>query len=135
MKDNFVLAIQYYYEDGWYGTRRRYFFKGENEEGFKTKSEAKKYVSLLKKFVEKDNKKGMFQATEIAVETKENFPTFKYYGAGPSWACCNCYVETKDFISFINEEKERLEKGRKEREFNKQRAAAYKLYKTIGSRK
>jgi hypothetical protein len=96
-----VLALETYTEDGWYGTRRRYYYAGPDGQGFKNKSAASKFKSDLRKYV-----KGLIQGkTKTSINGTvvcgllNEFPTYKYMGAGPSYSCCNIEVTDIDLLT------------------------------------
>ena len=112
-KKKLVLAIEFYIENGWYGDRYRFIFSGMDGEGFKTKSEAGKYSSMLKKYLKNRNKdyvNGQVSAAEL-----EKYKTYIYMGAGPSYSCKNLNVNVEEFSKFIEKENARLEEGREMR--------------------
>ena len=116
MKKKYVIAIQFYFEDNWYGTRARYIYNGIDGEGFDTKGAASKHASMLRKFVKEEHRvseKGFFEIDEF-----ENLETYKYMGAGPSWACSNVMVDAEKFTHFVEKENEKMGERRRDREFN-----------------
>jgi len=114
MKKRYVLAIRFYFKDGWYGTRKRYIYAG-SENGFETKKDAKAYVSMLKKFLK--NKCFIKETGQIEIEEEEKMETYRYCGAGPSWSCSNVKVNVEDFHKFIENENKRLEENKRRKMF------------------
>ena len=100
-----VVSVMVYVENGWYGKRYRYFYAGQEGNGFENKTQARKSAGALKRYV-KERIKYQFGAKgsisgdiEIGdINNKVEMPTYKYYGAGPSWACTNCEVEADKLI-------------------------------------
>jgi hypothetical protein len=91
-----VVAIMVNVEDSWYGKNYRYYYAGPEGTGFKTKTEARKSVGALKKYV-KNRIKQQFgsrgsMSDKVVIGDLNEMETYKYYGAGPSWACNNCEV-------------------------------------------
>ena len=91
-----VVAIMVHVNDDWYGKSFRYYYAGPDETGFKNKTEARKYAGALKKYV-KNRIKQQFGSrgsmdNEVVIGDINEMETYKYYGAGPSWACDNCEV-------------------------------------------
>lgn len=111
----YVVAIQFYFEDGWYGTRRRYIYAGEDGNGFDSKREARTHTSMLKKFLKKELRIEEAGMVEIGVE--KEMETYRYMGAGPSWSCSNVHINVERFERFVEKEKVRLEDGKKRREW------------------
>jgi len=96
-----VVAIMVNVNDNWYGKNYRYYYAGPEGEGFKNKTEARKSAGALKKYV-KNRIKQQFgsrgsMSDKIVIGDLNEMETYKYYGAGPSWACDNCEV-TVDVI-------------------------------------
>lgn len=96
-----VVSLMVFIEDGWYGSRIRYYYAGENGEGFKNKTEARKASSLLKKYVKQRIKhksnRSISGGIEIGdINSEVEMPTYRYCGAGPSWACNNYEVPFSD---------------------------------------
>jgi hypothetical protein len=99
-----VVAIMVNVEDNWYGKNYRYYCAGPDSTGFKNKTEARKYAGALKKYV-KSRIKQQFgskgsMSNDVVIGDINEMETYKYYGAGPSWACDNCEV-TVDIIKNI----------------------------------
>lgn len=88
-----VIAILTYQEDGWYGTRRRYYYEGPDGLGFKNKTEAKKYESKFKKYIKSIIKERGEQLNGIEIGELKDMVTYKYCGAGPSLSITNIKVE------------------------------------------
>lgn len=91
-----VVAIMVHVKDDWYGKNFRYYYAGPDDTGFKNKTEAKKHAGTLKKYV-KDRVKVLFGTkgsmdNDVVIGDINEMETYKYYGAGPSWACDNCEV-------------------------------------------
>ena len=90
-----VVAIMVHVKDDWYGKSFRYYYAGPDDTGFKNKTEAKKHAGVLKKYV-KDRVKVRFGTKgsmgDVEIGDINEMETYKYYGAGPSWACTNCEV-------------------------------------------
>ena len=91
-----VVAIMVHVQDGWYGQNYRYYYAGPDDAGFKNKTEARKQAGALKKYV-KEHIKYRFGAkgsmdNDVVIGDINEMETYKYYGAGPSWACANCEV-------------------------------------------
>ena len=114
MKKNLVLGIEFYLDDGWYGDRRRFIFDGEDGEGFRTKGEAGQYSSMLKKWCKARDSK--YTQGKVDAKPLEDFPTYKYMGAGPSYSCKNINVPADEFLAFIEKEEAAMAKRKKERE-------------------
>ena len=99
--EKIVVALETYTDDGWYGKHRRYFYAGPEGLGFKNKTEAGKFKSKLKKYVKERIK--YLNKTEINGDVKvdylNNFSTYKYCGAGPSYSCSN--IEIKNWQSEV----------------------------------
>jgi hypothetical protein len=101
-----VVALETYTNDGWYGTRNRYYYAGPEGQGFKNKTEAGKYKGKLKKYVKQLIK--YRSKTEINGEATtgmlSEFPTYIYCGAGPSYSCSNVEVKNiEDRWGFTNQ--------------------------------
>ena len=116
MKKKYVVAVQFYFEDGWYGTRRRYIYAGENGEGFDSKGEARTHTSMLKKYLKKVS--GIKETGKVEIDELEKLETYRYCGAGPSWSCNNCMVDALRFSTFVERENEEMGERRRVREFN-----------------
>jgi len=91
-----VVSIMVNVEDNWYGKNYRYYCAGPDSTGFKNKTEARKYAGALKKYV-KSRIKQQFgsrgsMSNDVVIGDINEMETYKYYGAGPSWACDNCDV-------------------------------------------
>lgn len=91
-----VVAIMVNVDDNWYGKNYRYYYAGPEGTGFKNKTEARKCAGALKKYVKESIKyrfgaKGAMR-NDIVIGDINEMETYKYYGAGPSWACDNCEV-------------------------------------------
>jgi len=93
MESKLVIALETRTDDGWYGTYSRFVYSGPEGLGFKNKTEANKYKSKLKKHV-----KGRIGLRTKMLDTKvgllEDFPTYIYCSAGPSYSCNNIKIET-----------------------------------------
>lgn len=85
-----VIALEVYVEDNWYGKRYRFYYAGENGLGFKNKTEAKKYGSKLKKHIKQTRR---YNGNLVAGKLDE-FVTYKYLGAGPSYSCPNILIKS-----------------------------------------
>lgn len=109
-----VLAIQWHVRDDWYGKNYRIIFKGFDDNGFRTKTEAKKHLSMLKKFAffKYGNSDIEFSKKYNIIEIDEykNLETYRYYSMGPSWSCTNISVDVNEFKEFVESEKIRLKK-------------------------
>jgi hypothetical protein len=92
---NLVISLKTYTNDGWYGLSNRYYYAGVDGNGFKNKTEANKFKSKLKKYIK--NKIKYNSKIEIdggfEVGILENFCTYRYMGAGPSYSCTNIEVK------------------------------------------
>jgi hypothetical protein len=91
-----VVAIMVNVNDNWYGKNYRYYYAGPEGTGFKNKTEARKSAGALKKYV-KNRIKQQFgskgsMSNDVVIGDLNEMETYKYYGAGPSWACDNCEV-------------------------------------------
>ena len=91
-----VVAIMVNVDDNWYGKNYRYYYAGSEGTGFKNKTEARKSAGALKKYV-KNRIKQQFgsrgsMSNDVTIGNINEMETYKYYGAGPSWACDNCEV-------------------------------------------
>jgi hypothetical protein len=91
-----VVAIMVHVDDNWYGKNYRYYYAGPEGTGFKNKTEARKSAGALKKYV-KNRIKQQFgsrgsMSNDVVIGDINEMETYKYYGAGPSWACDNCEV-------------------------------------------
>jgi hypothetical protein len=91
-----VVSIMVNVKDDWYGKNYRYYSTGPDSTGFKNKTEARKYAGALKKCV-KNRIKQQFgsrgsMSNEVVIGDLNEMETYRYYGAGPSWACDNCDV-------------------------------------------
>jgi len=97
---NLVISLKTYTNDGWYGLSNRYYYAGVDGNGFKNKTEANKFKSKLKKYIK--NKIKYSSKTEIngdfEVNILENFCTYIYVGAGPSYSCPNVEVKHSDLM-------------------------------------
>ena len=97
---NLVISLKTYTDDGWYGLRNRYYYAGVDGNGFKNKTEANTFKSKLKKYIK--NKVKYSSKTEIngdfEVGILENFCTYRYVGAGPSYSCPNIEVKHSDLM-------------------------------------
>jgi hypothetical protein len=114
-----VLAIEWYIPDNWYGSNRRVILTPTKEIGFKTSSESRSYISLLKKYV-----KDRFEVKGTPVfKTIEKCPTYIYCGAGPSYGCTNSYITIEDLEKFKDqyEKSEEFMEKKRRSEFNKWR--------------
>ena len=109
MAKAYTLAGFIYVENGWYGDRYRYMLHGEEGEGFSTKREAYKWATLMKKYIKR--RKNRDAQITVAENTEENFPTYKYGGAGPSWSCKNIEI----FVEDLENEEHLLEIEKQER--------------------
>lgn len=83
MEKKIVLVLEYYKDDGWYGKRYRIVLQPEKDKFFTTKTEAKKYTSLVKKFIKREKPyigefNGAYQA-EL-----DSLIDYQYRGAFPS---------------------------------------------------
>jgi len=101
---NLVLSIQWYVKDEWYGNNYRLVLNGLSEDGFKTKSDAKKYSSYIKKYLKhKENiKNGIIDICEYS-----NLETYRYCSMGPSWSCTNIHIKSTEFLEFIENQKKK----------------------------
>ena len=114
-----VLVIEWYVSDNWYGSNKRVILTLTKETGFKTSSESRPYVSLLKKYV---NENFGVKRTPV-FKTIDACPTYIYCGAGPSYSCTNIFVTVEDLEKFKDQyekSEEFMEKKRKS-EFRKWR--------------
>jgi len=114
MKKTLVLGIEFYVADDWYGERYRFIFEGEDGKGFKTKGEAGKYSSMLKKWCKARDSR--YTQGNVDAKPFEDFPTYKYMGAGPSYSCKNIEVPVEEFLSFIEKETAGMAERKKERD-------------------
>jgi hypothetical protein len=92
-----VVALRTYTENDWYGDRLRFYYTGPDGQGFKTQKEARKFKGKLKKYV-KTRIKGDSRTEidgDVEIGILENFCTYKYMGAGPSYSCPNIEVKTE----------------------------------------
>ena len=94
--EKLAITLRTYTNDGWYGKRYRYYYLGPDGNGFKNKTEANKFKSKLKKYVKEHIK---FRTNceidgDCEVNILENFITYKYMGAGPSYSCTNVEVKS-----------------------------------------
>lgn len=91
-----VISLRTYTNDGWYGERHRYYYAGPNGDGFKNRTEANKFKGKLKKHIKERIKSNINREIDgdFEVGILEDFITYKYMGAGPSYSCTN--IEVKD---------------------------------------
>jgi hypothetical protein len=90
-----VISLKTYTDDGWYGTRSRYYYAGPDGNGFKNKKEAKAFKSKLRKCIKeriKCNSKTVIDG-DFVVGILDDFCTYKYCGAGPSYSCPNVEIK------------------------------------------
>lgn len=93
-----VSAIMVHIEDGWYGQNARYYYAGPEGTGFKNKTEARKSIGKLKKYVKskiKHNTRSSLNGPG-GVGILDEMKTYIYGGIGPSWACTNIKVTIED---------------------------------------
>ena len=90
-----VISLKTYTDDGWYGTRRRYYYAGPDGSGFKNRTEANAFKSKLKKYIKEQIKYDSKTTIDgdFVVGILDDFCTYKYYGAGPSYSCSNIEVK------------------------------------------
>jgi len=90
-----VIALETYTEDGWYGRRKRYYYPGPTGNGFKNKTEANKFKGKLKKYVKQKFKHNSDTtvSSDVKVGLLEDFTTYMYCGAGPSYSCPNVIIQ------------------------------------------
>lgn len=119
---DFVLAFEFYFENGWYGDRKRYILSFDTP--FKTKSDANKHASMLKKFLKKEKNITVDPCKQIA--NIDDLPTYNYMGAGPSYACTNIMVDTEKFLAFVEKEKKEMAERSERRWYEKERAQNHK---------
>jgi hypothetical protein len=95
MESKWVISLETYTDDGWYGKNNRYYYAGHDSQGFKNKTEAGKFKGKLKKYVKELIK--YRNQTEINGDVKVgllgDFKTYIYCGAGPSYSCTNIEVK------------------------------------------
>ncbi len=101
---NFILAIRWYVPDNWYGQNMRVILNGISGTGFKNKTEAKKYVSKLKKFIKSTNQ-NYTGGGVVEVDKLENLETYRYCAFGPSWSCSNHIIDTEEFLEYLKKTK------------------------------
>lgn len=97
--EKLVVSFMVYVDDNWYGKRYRYYYAGPEGNGFENEAHAKKAASVLKKYVKSRIKdqfgsKGSISG-DMEIGDINTMPTYKYLGAGPSWACTNVEVNTE----------------------------------------
>ena len=105
--DGIVLCVYICIEDGWYGDRHRIILT-DNDEGFRTKTEAKKYTAKLKKYANmwvKQNKNIVYtvKKDDIAVTEHNELQSYVYCGSGPSLFYKHHYINIQQLLSSINQ--------------------------------
>ena len=94
-----ILALEYHVADNWYGKNYRVVLSPDGIVGFSTIAEAKKYRGAFVKYFNKNQGKTnkiKMKAADVNIGKLENFLTYKYYGAGPSYSCTNLYRTIND---------------------------------------
>ena len=97
--EKLVVSFMVYVDDNWYGKRYRYYYAGPEGNGFENKTQARKAAGALKKYVKERIKysfgpKGSISG-DMEIGDINVMPTYRYCGAGPSWACNNVEVSTE----------------------------------------
>jgi len=99
---NFTLVYNWNKADGWYGQNYRVMLLTDkvNKIGFTTKSEANKFKTSFKNYI---NKRFNFKIKNKNMSVLEvcDCITYKYMGSGPSYACTNYAVGLDDFDDFL----------------------------------
>ena len=98
---NLVLAIRWYVPDNWYGQNIRVILNGIDGTGFSNKTQAKEYVSKLKKFIKSVNRNYTGKGI-VEVDLLENLETYRYCAYGPSWSCTNHIIDTEEFLEYLH---------------------------------
>ena len=83
--NHLVLVATICIDDDWYGDRYRYMLSAADGIGFKTKSEARKFVSKLKKYVV-DNASDSIKSKDISITINEHesYVDYTHTSRGPS---------------------------------------------------
>lgn len=127
-----VLTLEWYIPDNWYGTRKRLVLSLDEENGFKNASEANRQRSLFIKYINSRFKKPpvkrgdgrehheKFKGEQTKVGHLGNFATYIYCGAGPSYSCDNILIT----VATLQEWLAKWEKSDEAQE--KARAKAYR---------
>lgn len=106
MKPGLLLVVQWYVADDWYGKRYRVILSIDDEQDFRTKTDAKKYTSLIKKYVRNlysfPNKK---EKITVMVKSREedDLRDYVYCGNGPSLSYTHYNISIKDLEEKLNE--------------------------------
>jgi len=95
-----VLFSFVYIDDGWYGDRHRVILSNENGEGFRTKTEAKKFTARLKNYTQKRFghriKYPKVTNNDISIADNSTLETYVYCGSGPSLSHTHHFITTND---------------------------------------
>jgi hypothetical protein len=110
-----VLTLEWYIPDNWYGTRKRLVLSLDGENGFKNASEANRYRSLFIKYINSRFKKPpvkrndgkehreKFKGEQTEVGHFGSFATYIYCGAGPSYSCDNILITVSTLQEWLAE--------------------------------
>lgn len=99
-----VVSVMVYVENGWYGDRYRYFYAGQEGNGFENKTQARKSAGALKRYVKERIKyrfgaKGSISGDIVIgdINNEVEMPTYRH-SVGPCWSCINCEVEADKLV-------------------------------------
>ena len=87
MSNELAVVATWYVADGWYGKRYRAILTPSKETTFSTKTEANKYRSAFRKFVNSSVAKRhevKLKASHMSVVPVDSLKDYKYVSLGPS---------------------------------------------------
>lgn len=96
---DYVLAFEWWEDDGWYGDNFRILLSRHSNKGFKTKKEAKFFNRALKEYINKKYSKRIKRKVlvkDFDCDERDKFETYRYCGAGPSYHCNEINITISD---------------------------------------